>query len=291
MPGRKVLTKRPTGGRLPYSRSKPRTARQSPSYEIFGQFYDVIWGEKPASPAWTAARRQLLKPVLSQASQVCELGCGTGGTAIEFARRGLRVFASDFSREMCRITREKARAEKLDVWVRRADMRTFHLPVQVDLITSEWGVINHLPRRADLAPTFRAVARALRPGGHFYFDLHNRKLYEDIWTRTFAGDGMTSDRRRELFAAQRGGFDRSRGKGWTELTIFVRGAKGVWKRHRERIEEIYWPYEEIVRHLERAGFRLLRVFDFTDLALAPSPKKVPAGLRTIYLAQKKVARR
>jgi SAM-dependent methyltransferase len=271
---------------LPHSRPKHRTGRLSPSYEVFGQFYDAIWGEKPGWPAWAAGRRQILRPVLSQVREVCDLGCGTGVNAIEFARRGLRVFALDFSREMCRLTRQRARAEKLDVGVRRADMRTFRLPVQVDLVTSEWGVINHLPRRADLGQTFRAVARALRPGGYFYFDLHDRKLYEDIWTHTYAGEGVSTDQRRKLFAVHRGGFDRKSGKGRIELDIFVQESRGSWKRHRERIEEIYWPYGQIVRDLRRTGFRLLSVLDFTGPGAAPSPKKVADGLRTIYLAQK-----
>jgi SAM-dependent methyltransferase len=265
--------------------TKPKKARRLPSYEVIGQFYDDLWSASPRE--WTAARRQLLEPVLSEARQVCELGCGTGVTATEFARRGLKVFARDFSREMCRITREKAQAEGLDVQVSQADMRTFRLPVQVDLVTSEWGVINHLPRRADLAQTFRAVARALRPGGHFYFDLHQRKLYEDHWSQVLVGDGVTADQGRDFFAAQRSGYDRGSGKGWTEVTLFLRHAGHLWERRRERIEEIHWPHGEIVRDLSGAGLRLLRVFDFTALDSPPSAKRVPGGARTMYLAQKK----
>ena len=194
--------------------TKPGKSYSSPSYGVIGQFYDDLWGEH--TRAWQAARRRLLKPLLAHTRQVCELGCGTGTTAIEYARLGLEVFALDFSPVMCQVTRRKARAEGLDVRVRQADMRTFRLPVQVDLITSEWGVINHLPRRADLARTFRAVAGALRPGGYFYFDLHQRKLYEEKWSRDFVGE----DQQGKTFAAQRGGYDRSRGKGWIEVTFF-----------------------------------------------------------------------
>jgi SAM-dependent methyltransferase len=270
---------------LAQSRNKPKESRRSPSYEAIGQFYDDLWGETPR--AWTSARGQLLEPALSRAHKVCELGCGTGITATDFARRGLKVFALDFSREMCRITREKALAERLDVRVARADMRNFRVPAQVDLVTSEWGVINHLPRRADLLRTFRAVARALRPGGYFYFDLHQRRVYEEQWSGASVGDGVTRDGGREFFAAQWGGFDRKSGKGWTEMTVFVKRAGKFWERRSERVEEIYWPHGDIVRDLGRAGFQLLRIFDFVSEHYTPSPKKVPGALRTMYLARKK----
>jgi SAM-dependent methyltransferase len=270
---------------LARSRTKPDNTRRTPSYEAVGQFYDDIWGDLPR--AWVKARRRLLAPVLRQVQQVCDLGCGSGETAMDFARRGLKVFALDFSREMCRMTREKARAERLDVTVARADMRTFRLPVQVDLVTSEWGVINHLQRRADLVGTFRSVARALRPGGYFYFDLHQRRVYEEIWAGTDVGEGVTKDSGRPFLVIQRGGFDRSRGAGWTEITVFVRRAGNLWERRGERVEEIFWPHAEIVRELGKAGFQLLSHLNFHSSNSAPNPKKTAKALRTMYLARKK----
>ncbi|HEY4740123.1 MAG TPA: class I SAM-dependent methyltransferase [Candidatus Acidoferrales bacterium] len=267
------------------SRRKRKAPRRSPSYEAIGQFYDSLWLDNPR--AWTAARSRLLEPIVSGARRVCELGCGTGVTAMEFARRGLKVFALDYSREMCRVTREKALAEGLDVQVARGDMRTFRLPVKVDLVTSEWGVINHLRRKAELAQTFRAVARAVKPGGYFFFDLHQQKLYEEGWPKAVIGDGVTAEEGKKFFAAQHGGYDRKNGKGWTEITIFVRRAGGLWQRRGERIEEICWSQGEIVRDLKRAGFQLLRVCDFADICAAPSPKRGPDGMRTMYLARLK----
>ncbi|MGA8145815.1 MAG: class I SAM-dependent methyltransferase [Candidatus Acidiferrales bacterium] len=257
------------------------TARVGPrpnTYAELGPVYDEIW--PLPYKAWGPARKRMLRSVLPHVKSVCELGCGSGIAALDFARRGLKVFALDLSVAMCRVTREKVRKSGLKVDVRRADMRSFRLPEPVDLVCSQWGVINHLPKRTDLPQVARAVARALRPGGYFYFDLHQKRFYEELWTPTDYGESSN------LFAVQHGGFDRRRGKGWTHLTWFVRRPRGIWERHDDDLEEIEWPHAEIVRVLRKAELKVIRVFDFPDLSLPPSPRRTPDGLRTMYLARK-----
>ena len=254
-----------------------RTTLEPNTYAELGLVYDEIWPHK--FKAWERARQRMLEPVLPHVRSVCELGCGSGIAALEFARRGMKVFALDLSSTMCHVTREKVRKSglKVDVW--RADIRSFRLPEPVDLVSCQWGVINHLPKRSELPRVARAVARALRPGGHFYFDLHQKPFYE-LWTATDYGESS------KLFAVERGGFDRRRGKGWSHLTWFVRRPKGVWERHDDSLEEIEWPYADIVRVLRRAGLEMIRVFDFPNLSQPPSPRATPAGLRTMYLAKR-----
>ena len=60
-------------------------------------------------------------------------------------------------------------------------MRTFRLPKAMDLITCEFDALNHVPRKADLRRVARAVARALRAGGHFLFDVNNSLGFERYW--------------------------------------------------------------------------------------------------------------
>jgi SAM-dependent methyltransferase len=249
------------------------------TYAELGPVYDEIW--PLYDKAWLQARRKLLESVLPNVKSVCELGCGTGTASIDFAHRGLKVYALDLSAAMCRVTREKVRKSGLPVQVRRADMRSFRLPEPVDLITSQWGAINHLPKRADLHRVARAVCRALRPGGYFYFDLHQRRLYEKQWSVTHCGESP------KFFAVERGGFDRRRGVGWSHVTWFVPRPKGVWERHDDLMEEIEWPHAELVRILRQAGLEVIRVLDFSNLAHPPSTRRVPDGLRTMYLARKK----
>ena len=152
------------------TRQSTKSALKPNTYAELGPVYDEIWPLYEKS--WVRNRGKLLGSILPGVKSVCELGCGSGTAAIDFARRGLKVYAVDLSPEMCRVTRGKVRETGLPVRVWRADMRTFKLPEPVDLVCSQWGVINHLPNRSQLAQVARAVARALRPGGYFYFDLH-----------------------------------------------------------------------------------------------------------------------
>jgi len=261
---------------VPRKRTKSQEMRQR-SYSVLGKFYDQLWPSKPKE--WRSARQKMLGSLLPQLRTVCDLGCGTGATSIEFARRGLKVLALDLSREMCRITREKAQKEGLELRVHRADMRSFRLPAPVDLVTSEWGVINHLRRKRDLAKVIRAVFRALRPGGYFYFDLHQRRFHEG-WAEPIVYDNEN------FFLASQGGYEPGPGCGWSEMTFFVSHPGGVWKRETHLFQQIHWSHAEILRALRSAGFDSIRLFDFRDLFAPPSPRPVRGSLRTMYLAKK-----
>lgn len=247
-------------------------------YRQIGSYYDQLWPGAPTS--WRQARRRILSGVLPTMQAVCELGCGTGNSALDFARRGLRVFAVDLSPAMLRMTRQKAQAAGLSIRIRCADMRTFRLPEPVDLVHSEWGAVNHIPRKKDLAKVARAVHRALRPGGYFLFDVNHLPVFERLWSQTQARET------KDLFIVQQGGLDRVRDKGWLDMTWFVAGPAGRWKRQSQRIEEVYWSPAEIRQVLHRAGFPEVRAFDFTVLV---SDFRVPRsyrGFKTLFLARK-----
>jgi SAM-dependent methyltransferase len=101
------------------------------------------------------------------------------------AHKGIKMYAVDLSPTMCRLAREKSRRLGLPLRVVVGDMRHFRLPEPVDLILCEFDAINHVERKSDLALVGRAVSRALRPGGHFYFDVNNRLAFETIWPGTW----------------------------------------------------------------------------------------------------------
>jgi SAM-dependent methyltransferase len=252
----------------------PRTPPVKP-YRWLAQHYDELF--LPMRFPLDEARERLLSPVMPGVATACDLACGTGTTALILARKGIAMYAVDLSPWMCRLTREKAARAGLPVRVLRADMRSFRLPEAVDLITCEFDALNHVPRKADLRKVAGAVARALRPGGHFFFDVNDSRGFERYWKGNFWIE------RPGVAMVMRSGHSAEADRAWTDVELFVRQGK-LWRRHRERVEEVCWDAGEIRRTFQQAGFDQVRAWD-----AAPFLKDDPfvtRGCRTIYLARK-----
>ncbi len=77
-----------------------------PAYSLLGRFYDQLTRGAPAMNRH--ARKRILGRLLPSLRKVCDLGCGSGTTAIELARAGHTVYAMDASSSQCRQAREKS---------------------------------------------------------------------------------------------------------------------------------------------------------------------------------------
>jgi len=252
----------------------PEAKAQRP-YKWLAEHYDRMFSMYV--PIYQAIRKKALGGILPSVESACDLACGTGTTAMELARRGITMYAVDLSPSMCRLARQKARRNRLAVAVIHADMRDFHLPEQVDLVLCEGDALNHVPRQQDLTRVAKAVARALRPGGHFYFDVNNRLSFQKVWPGTWWVE------RPGMALVLRGGYDRERDRGWTNAEWFFREGR-LWRRRRERVEQVCWSQAEIRAALHEAGFDRVRAWDE-----APFVKHIPSmrpGCRTIYVARK-----
>ena len=248
------------------------------TYKLLAQYYDqfftfhVQW--------YRHARRRLLHKILPEVRTACDLACGTATTAVELARGGVRVYGVDLSPTMCRLARAKVHLARASVTVIQGDMRTFRLPEPVDLITCEFDAVNHVPRKSDLARVANAVARALHPGGYFYFDVNNRSAFQKIWPGTSWFENPSA------VMVMQGGYDQRRDKGWTVVDWFIR-QKGGWQRSRARVEQVAWTRAEVLEALSSAGFHHVRAVD--SAGLFRGNPGVRRGCRTFYVAQKQAA--
>jgi len=244
-------------------------------YRWLAKYYDQVFS--PLRGPLDAARSQVLGAILPQVESACDLACGTGTTALTFARLGIATYGVDLSPMMCQAAREKARRAGLPLRVIRGDMRSFRLPKPVGLVTCEFDAVNHVPRKSDLGRVVRAVARALRPGGWFYFDVNNAHGFRRNW----CGDGWFE--RPGVVMVMRSRHNRQADRAWSDVEWFIREGKR-WRRRSEHVEEVCWEAAEIRRKLREAGFDRVRAWDAKPLY--KGDPVIRPGSRTIYLAWK-----
>jgi SAM-dependent methyltransferase len=246
------------------------------TYRLLAEHYDSLFS---FAHSWgLCARGQLLADILPNVNSACDLACGTGRTALELARLGIRVCAVDASPTMVRSAREKVAASGLPVTVIRADMRKFRLPEPVDLITCEFDAINHIPEKSDLALVAECAAKALRPGGYFYFDSNNRSALEEVWPLTWRME------KPGVVLVMHGEYDPERERAHSTADFFLKRGR-LWERHQEHVDEICWTQEEVRKTLRAAGFEAVTARDASPFF--PPDSMIGRGHRTIYLARRK----
>ncbi|HEU5103889.1 MAG TPA: class I SAM-dependent methyltransferase [Roseiflexaceae bacterium] len=116
-----------------------------------------------------------LTGVCPPGARLLDLGCGTGIDAVELARRGYRVVATDWSPQMVERTHERAHSAGLGEQVSAEHIGIHELDrlqgQQFDAIYSNFGPLNCVP---DLAAVARSCAALLRPGGTLVFSVIGR---------------------------------------------------------------------------------------------------------------------
>lgn len=89
-----------------------------------------------------------------------DVACGTG-KHLEFLRRGHDCVGVDGSAEMLRLARRRLPGVRLV----HADMRTFRLEQEFDVVSCLFSAVGHLRTERDLALAFANFARHAKPGG------------------------------------------------------------------------------------------------------------------------------
>jgi 2-polyprenyl-3-methyl-5-hydroxy-6-metoxy-1,4-benzoquinol methylase len=130
-----------------------------------------------------------------QRGSALDLGSGPGTQAMQLARRGFAVTATDIAEAAIQLAREKAAAQRLAITWQQDDILSTRLSGPFDLIFDR-GCFHVLPaeRRQDYVST---VAGLLKPGGYLFL-----KCFSSLQPGTQGPNRFTSEQIRAIFGSR-----------------------------------------------------------------------------------------
>jgi len=171
----------------------------------------------------------------------------------------------DRSEAMLHVARRKSARVR---WVRQ-DLERLRLDVQADVVTCHFDALNHVLEADGLRRVFANVARILRPGGLFQFDLNTRFMLQ--WLSTSEKLFRVGPHAFTAFNA----FRLAVGHRHVQPAL-VRAAGRLYRKVLVSVRERSYEDAELRRMLREAGLRLERVTVLRRLKGRP--------VRKVYLA-------
>ena len=179
--------------------------------EIFaGEYagaYDAIYADKDYPAECDLIERAFELYATRKPRTILDLGCGTGGHALELARRGYELTGVDRSAAMLETAREKAKREGIAAEFSLGDLRTIELGRQFDAVLMMFAVLGYQLENADVLAALRAARGHLTADGLLLFDVwygpavlsqrparRTRKLPSDDGELLRVSDGVLDER-------------------------------------------------------------------------------------------------
>jgi SAM-dependent methyltransferase len=251
----------------------------------FGEYaavYDLIYQDKDYS-----AEVDFVVDLISRFSNrppastsLLDLACGTGRHALEFARRGFSVDASDISPDMVRIASGSAAAKGLQVQFHNHSFQTSSaISKKFDAVLAMFAALGYLTTSDEFDLACRNVASLLKPGGLFIFDVWNGHAvvrdYSPHRTKRVVGGGLSVERESSTK------LDEIRQIADVRFDFSVAKENGATSCFSERhLVRFFYP-DQLSERLADAGFEVLLRCPF----LAPARELTPKDWNMTFVAR------
>ncbi|MGC1175151.1 class I SAM-dependent DNA methyltransferase [Polaromonas sp.] len=139
---------------------------------LYAGQYDQLYAEKNYLGECDLIEAAVKRHAGSHPATLVDIGCGTGGHAIELAKRGYKVTGVDLSPSMIEQARQKAAlltSGEQPAWL-CGDARDFDTGMTFDLGIMMFAVIGYLTTNEDVLKGLRNIRRQLKTGALFVCD-------------------------------------------------------------------------------------------------------------------------
>ncbi|MEX2160739.1 MAG: class I SAM-dependent methyltransferase [Anaerolineales bacterium] len=135
------------------------------------EYYDVFYQDKPYAKEAAFVHQALQKHANGNYQRLLELACGTGAHAFELEKLGYEIVATDYSEDLLKVARRKAKERKSAVDFRLQDMRSLSIPDgPFDAVYCLFDSIGYVQTNAAIRAVLNGVHANLRAGGLFLFE-------------------------------------------------------------------------------------------------------------------------
>ncbi|OGO03619.1 MAG: hypothetical protein A2Y72_03975 [Chloroflexi bacterium RBG_13_53_26] len=228
-------------------------------FAAYGKYYDLLYQDKDYEAECDIIEGFFKKYCLSPVSCVLDAACGTGGHAIPLARRKYRVTGFDASESMIRRAKEKSDQVPFHVM----DLRNFDIGEEFDACICMFAAMNYLTETSDIQNALANIRRHLKPKGLLIFDFWNGlavlRILPETRVKTASGEG------RKILRSVQPELDAVHHlcKSHYHLIVIQDGTV-VDEITETHVVRYFFP-QEIIHHLDDAGFNVLHLSSFPDL--------------------------
>ena len=194
---------------------------------------------------------------------VLDMACGTGSMTLALARRGMEMIGADLSAEMLSEAKNRAMEAGRDILFVCQDMCALDLYGTVDAVVCCLDSVNYLTSSAQLKACFAGVARYLNEGGVFVFDVNTPYKFHHIY-----GDRDYILEADGVLCAWQNDFNAKTGLCHFDLSLFIEGKDGRYRRCDERQTERCWAKRTLIGAIREAGLELEGIYGGYDFAPA-----------------------
>lgn len=142
-----------------------------PDFDDYAAVYDRLYANKPYAEECAIVDAIAARYEAQHPRSLLDLGCGTGGHALVWARQGLSVCGADIAPRMLALARNKARREELNVEYIESEISKLETGRTWGRVVAMFAVVSYLAEPDDVDRGMLAVRRQLEPGGLFIFDV------------------------------------------------------------------------------------------------------------------------
>ena len=140
----------------------------------YAHYYDAFYHEKDYAVECDFLEEIFQKYASEKTKTILDVGCGTGGHALELAKKGYAVVGADASETMVDIARKKAEdLVKIDVSFHVSKMQDIDFDQKFDAVICMFNAVNYVTSDEGLDRTFHNFRKHLSDNGLLVFDFRN----------------------------------------------------------------------------------------------------------------------